>query len=219
MANGTPSVLTKICGLRDPDHLDAAIKGGARFVGFVFHPESCRAVSVDTAAMLCRKVPAGVKTVGLFVDPSDEELSHIMGRVSLDMIQLHGNETPTRTAEVKNTYAVPVIKAFPISTAEDLTCIKEFEGIADWLLLDAKLTDGSYGGGGDVFDWDILKNHEFSTPWMLAGGLNADNVGGAIAQLAPHAVDVSSGVEIERGQKSPEKIRAFLRSVKKASKN
>ena len=211
----TKEIGVKICGLSTPETLKAAIDAGARYVGFVFYAPSPRNVSFDTAWNLARAVPTGVRSVGLFVDPSDEELEKILTGIQLDMIQLHGDETPGRVAEIKAKYAMPVMKAIRVASAADLEGLEGYEAAADWLLFDAKI-DGEQGGTGHSFDWNILKDRAFTKPWMLGGGLNADNIGEALSILSPDAVDVSSGVEIARGVKEAGKIKAFIDAVKAA---
>lgn len=209
---------TKICGIKTPEALQAAVRGGTRFVGFVFFPPSPRHVVIDTAKALALMLPTGVRSVGLFVDPADAQLDAATERVQLDMIQLHGAETPQRVVEIKEKYALPIIKAIPVSCAEDIALARDYEDHVDWLLFDAKPPADSDvpGGTGQGFDWALLKGLEFSKPWMLSGGLSADNVGDALSVLSPDAVDVSSGVESSRGEKDIEKISAFLAAVKNA---
>lgn len=208
------SVKTKICGIKTPEALRAAIDGGARFVGFVFFPPSPRHVAIDTAKELALMLPTGVRSVALFVDPSDEQLEAVLGHVQIDMIQLHGDETPTRVREIKQKYAMPVLKAFPVRDAEDIDRSADYSGIADWFIFDAKPVNADLPGGtGQVFDWELLAGRHFDVPWMLSGGLTPDNVADALARLSPDAVDVSSGVEHTRGEKDEAKIRAFLSAV------
>lgn len=209
------STPVKICGITDPEGLNAAISNGARYIGFVFYEPSPRNLSFDTAWNLARAVPTGVRSVGLFVDPTDEQLERILTGVQLDMIQLHGNESPGRIAEIKSKYQMPIIKAIRVASADDLDNLAGFEASADWLLFDAKV-DGEQGGTGHSFDWNILKNRSFKKPWMLSGGLNADNVADALSILSPTAIDISSGVEATRGQKDPAKIAAFMQAVQDA---
>lgn len=205
----------KICGISTPQTLEAAVQNGARFVGFVFYPPSPRHLSFDTAWTLARAVPTGVRSVGLFVDPTNETLNHILGGVQLDMIQLHGDETPARIVEIKNQYNMPVIKAIRVHDARDLDDVHEYEAVADWLLFDAKPPNADLPGGtGHSFDWTILKDKTFSKPWMLSGGLVHKNVADAVSLLHPDAVDVSSGVESTRGIKDIEKIEKFILEVK-----
>lgn len=206
----------KICGLSDPQGIDDAIMAGARFIGLVFVPDSPRFVSMETAALLARRVPAGVRTVGLFVNPGDAILEHAVSSVPLDMIQLHGDETPGRVAEVKSRTALSVMKAMRVADEDDLIAAPGFEAAADWLLFDKK-SDETYGGTGESFDWSLLKDRTFKKPWMLAGGLNAANVADALRVLSPDAVDVSSGVELARGIKDSGKITAFIQSVQEST--
>ncbi len=209
-------ITAKICGIKTPEALQAAVQNGARFIGFVFFPPSSRHVAIDTAKALALMLPTGVRSVGLFVDPADAQLDAVTGRVQLDMIQLHGAETPQRVAEIKDKYALPIMKAFPVSNAEDIAAARDYEDHVDWLLFDAKPPADSDvpGGTGRSFDWALLKGLDFSKPWMLSGGLSAENVGDALSVLSPDAVDVSSGVESSRGEKDIEKISAFLAAVK-----
>ncbi len=199
------TIQIKICGIKTPEALDAAILAGARFIGFVFYPPSPRYIEIDTAKELAMSLPTGARAVGLFVDPSDEELDNILGYVPIDMIQLHGNESVERCKQIKEKYALPIIKAFPVSTASDIEKSKAYEDVANWLLFDNKT-----GGSGQKFDWGLLKGKEFSKPWMLSGGLDSNNIKEALKILSPNAVDISSGVERARGVKCPDKIRSFI---------
>ena len=203
--------LVKICGLKTPDAMTAALEGGADFVGLVFHAPSPRHVEIEVAAYLASYVPDSVKVVGLFVDPGDKMLAEILANVRLDMIQLHGSENPERVADIKAKFAKPVIKALSIASPEDVTGIGAYEEVADWVMLDSR-----GGGTGKSFDWKLLDGETFTKPWMLAGGLTPGIVGGAIKRLKPTAVDVSSGVEISRGVKDEGKIHAFIKAAKDA---
>lgn len=203
----------KICGITDPENLRASCKSGARFIGFVFYEPSPRNISFDIAWNLAREVPTGVRSIGLFVDPKDDFLEHIISGIQLDMIQLHGSESPERVAEIKDKFKMPVIKAIRIHDESDLDGIERYELVADWLLFDAK-SSKAQGGTGESFDWNVLEGRTFSKPWMLSGGLTPENICEALKALNPDAVDVSSGVEMERGVKDPQKIRAFIDAVK-----
>lgn len=206
----------KICGISDPENLRVATQNGARFIGFVFYPPSPRYLEFDIAWNLARNVPTGVRSVGLFVNPDDAQLDHILTGIQLDMIQLHGDESPGRIAEIKAKYNMPVIKAIRVANQGDLEGIEGYEAAADWLLFDAKPQNADLPGGmGETFDWAILAGREFKKPWMLSGGLNADNIDQALSILNPDAMDVSSGVESSRGVKDPKKIKEFLQTVKK----
>lgn len=204
----------KICGLSEPHSLTAAIEGGADFVGFVFVPESPRYVTPEVAKYLASYVPASITRVGLFVDPTLDLLQQILQQGFLDMIQLHGSESIDFIKEIKDKYHLPVMKAINIAAKKDLLDVPAYEAVADWILFDAKASGGMTGGTGHNFDWSILKDYPHTKPWMLAGGLNADNVGEALKILSPDAIDVSSGVESARGVKNSEKIRTFLKLAK-----
>lgn len=203
----------KICGITDPESMTAAVENGVRFVGLVFYKPSPRNLDWEIATYLARYVPTGVRTVGLFVDPSDEEIEKITNTVQLDMLQLHGNESPGRVAEIKKKFGIQIIKAIKIAQKQDLEIVPGYEVSADWLMFDAKPApqDKLPGGNGLPFDWTILQDFKSKCPWMLAGGLNTDNVQEAIQLLNPEAVDVSSGVESQPGKKDPEAIKTFLK--------
>ena len=205
----------KICGLSTPETLACAVQSGARFVGFVFYPPSPRNASFDTAWNLARAVPTGVRSVGLFVNPTDEQLERTLTGIQLDMVQLHGDETPGRINEIKERFAMPIIKAIRVASKEDLNDIEGYEAAADWLLFDAKPSNaGLPGGTGESFDWNILKDREFKKPWMLAGGLDSNTVKDALDILKPDALDISSGVESAPGIKDVQKIENFIKAAK-----
>ncbi len=207
------TIQTKICGIKTPGALNAAIEAGARYIGFVFYPPSPRHIDIDTAKELAIMLPTGVRGVGLFVDPTDEELDAVLGKVQLDMIQLHNDESPERVSEIKQKYQMPIIKAFPVRDEADIDQVHKYKD-ADWYLFDAKSSDPSMPGGtGHSFDWALLAGKSFDKPWMLSGGLSPENVSDALSVLAPNAVDVSSGVESTRGVKDTNKIRAFIEAV------
>ncbi|HEY0832990.1 MAG TPA: phosphoribosylanthranilate isomerase [Azospirillum sp.] len=210
------SVAVKICGLSEPESLRAAIEGGARWVGFVFYPASPRHVAPALAADLARLVPTGVRTVGLFVDPDDELLEHVVSQVPFDMLQLHGKETPERVAAVKAAFGIPVMKAIKVGAPEDLDRAMDYAGAADRLLFDSKppaRVASLPGGTGIAFDWTLLAGRTWPKPWMLSGGLNAGNVADALRVTGAPALDVSSGVEDRPGHKDPALVRAFLETV------
>ncbi|TBN41225.1 phosphoribosylanthranilate isomerase [Paracoccus subflavus] len=202
----------KICGLRQADHIAAAADAGARYVGLVFFPKSPRAVSAPEAAALAQHVPMGIARVGLFVDPDDSLLDRTLGQVPLDMIQLHGSESPDRVAAVKALTGLPVIKAVGVADPDDLPVLTNYGLVADMLLVDAKPPREAElpGGNGLSFDWRLLAGRRWLRPWMLAGGLTAQNVAEAIRLTGAPVVDVSSGVETEPGQKDENLIRAFV---------
>lgn len=205
----------KICGISTPETMQAALDGGARWVGLVFFPKSPRNVSIATAAELSRMVRTGTRVVGLFVDPTDTVLDDVTGQVPLDLIQLHGGETPDRVAAIRARFGLPVMKAVKVADAADLDAAAAYEPVADMLLFDAKPPKGSVlpGGNGVSFDWSLLAGRVWRKPWMLSGGLDPANVADAIRATGATSVDVSSGVEDAPGRKNPDLIRAFLREV------
>ncbi len=204
----------KICGLTTPDALTAALETGADFIGLVFHPASPRFVEIEVAAYLSQYVPKTVQITGLFVDMPIEKMTEILDNVRIDLIQLHGHETPEDIVNIRKRFHKPVMKALSISDETDLAQIRAYDPVCDWLLLDAKGTSDMPGGNGLAFDWKLLKGLKIEKPWMLAGGLTPETVTEAIKATHPTAVDVSSGVEKARGIKDPDKIRAFIKAAK-----
>ena len=205
-------VSVKICGLSDRAGLDAAVAAGARYVGFVFFARSPRCVSVETAAALALEVPPGVAKVALVVDADDATLDDIVARVPLDMLQLHGRETPARVAEIRARHGLPVMKAVGVATGADLPALDLYAAVADQILVDAKAPAGAAlpGGNGLAFDWRLIAGRRWPVPWMLAGGLTPENLAEAVARTGARQVDVSSGVESAPGRKDADRIRAFL---------
>lgn len=205
----------KICGLSTPETVDAAVTAGARFLGFVFYPSSPRYIEPARAAELTGSVPEEVRTVGLFVDPTDEEVENALHETPLDMLQLHGSETPQRLRELRHRFSLPLIKAIRVGAEEDLDSVHDYLPHCDWLLFDAKPEGAKMPGGtGQVFDWTLMQNRSIEKPWMISGGLNAENVKEALSLLHPRAVDVSSGVESTPGVKDVQKIKDFINTVK-----
>lgn len=211
------SVRAKICGINDETAMRTAIAAGAHFVGLVFYPPSPRSLEPDAAAKLAALVPEGVTRVGLFVDPDDALLDTVLAAVPLDMIQLHGSESPDRCRDVRARTGLPVMKAIKVASAEDVAATRDYAGAVDWLMFDAKapddMADALPGGNALAFDWTLLSAHEWPVPWMLAGGLNPDNVAEAVLASGTTIVDVSSSVESEPGRKDPARIRDFLAKV------
>jgi phosphoribosylanthranilate isomerase len=209
------NIRTKICGLKTPETLLAATDAGAAYVGFNFFATSPRSVSIEQARDLAIDVPMGIAKVGLVVDADDALLQAILDVVPIDIIQLHGQETPERVSEVRFKFGLPVMKALGIAGASDVEKIDLYASVADLLLIDAKAPkDGPLpGGNGVAFDWRLIANRRWSVPWMLAGGLTADNVAEAIALTGATQVDVSSGVESAPGVKDIARIKAFLEAT------
>ena len=202
----------KICGLRDAAQLAAAVEAGARYVGFVFFPKSPRAVTPEEAALLVAEVPVGVARVGLFVNPDDALIEAVLAVAPLDILQLHGAESPDRVAEIRARFGLPVMKAVGVSGPDDLAQLTEYGLVADMLLVDAKAPAGAVlpGGNGLAFDWRLLVGRRWLRPWMLAGGLTPENVAEAVRLTGAPVVDVSSGVESAPGVKDVARIRAFV---------
>ena len=202
----------KICGLNSAPAVDAAVEGGARLTGFVFFPPSPRYLDLALAADLAARVPAGIVKVGLFVDAADDFIAPVVDRVPLDMLQLHGRETPDRVREIKGRFDLPVMKALAVSAPQDRLAIGAYEPVADCLLFDAQPPKGATRPGGNAlaFDWQLLAGLRCSLPWLLAGGITSDNLAEAIRISGARGVDVSSGVEDRPGLKNVAKIRAFL---------
>ena len=206
------NIKVKICGLKTVADMRVAAEAGAGYVGFVFFEKSPRFVTHVQAAEIAAEVPAGLCKVALTVNASDAELDAIIGAVPLDMLQLHGAETPERVLQVKERFGLPVMKAVGVRSWDDLTVMEQYFPVADQLLVDAKPPKGSVlpGGNGVQFDWGLVAGRRWPIPWMLAGGITADNVAQAVAQTGARQVDLSSAVERAPGIKDPDLIRAFL---------
>ena len=207
------SVAAKICGLSTEAAVSAAVSGGAAYLGFNFYPPSPRAVTADRAARLCATVPSGITRVGLFVDADDETIGAVLAEAPIDLLQLHGHESPDRVADVKLRFARPVMKAVSIAGPEDVLGAARYEEVADFLLFDAKPPRRSGalpGGNGLAFDWGLIAGRSWRCAWMLSGGLTAEMLPEAVRISGARAVDVSSGVESRRGEKDLDKISTFL---------
>ncbi len=201
----------KICGLRDAALLQAAVDAGAAYIGLVFFPKSPRNVSIEQAATLAQAVPPGVAKVALVVDADDAQLDAITSKVPLDILQLHGHETPQRVADIRARYGLPVMKAVGVADASDLAALDSYAQVADQILVDAKPPKDADlpGGNGLSFDWRLIAGRRWPVPWMLAGGLTPETVAEAIALTGATQVDVSSGVETSPGVKDAARIAAF----------
>lgn len=211
--------ILKLCGLTDAEAVETAVEAGADLLGFVFYPKSPRCVDPAEVAEWLEDLPEDVRIVGLFVDPSDDDINTVMQHVRLDYLQLHGSETPERVEALRLDFAVEVIKALGVRDAADLEAAKPFLGVADMLLFDAKPPAGSDRPGGNAvsFDWSLMDAWtDTTTPWLLAGGLTPETVADALRQTKAPGVDVSSGVERAPGEKDPAKIRAFIAAALEA---
>ncbi|RMA41256.1 phosphoribosylanthranilate isomerase [Rhodophyticola porphyridii] len=209
-------IAIKFCGLRRPEDVAAAAVAGARYVAFNFFARSPRAVTVAEARELALEVPPGIAKVALVVDADNDFLDRIVDRVPLDMLQLHGAETPARVAEIKARYGLPVMKAVGIATEADLPKLEAYGRVADQLLVDTKPPDdaGLPGGNGLAFDWRLIAGRRWPVPWMLAGGLTPQNAALAVEMTGARQVDVSSGVESAPGVKDAAKIAAFAEALR-----
>jgi phosphoribosylanthranilate isomerase len=212
-------IQAKICGLSTPETVEAAVEGGAAYLGFMFFEASPRNIAPDAAARLAEPARArNAKIVAVTVDPDDALLERLAATLAPDLVQLHGNETPYRVREVSARARCGVIKVVSVSEASDLDAAAAFDSVADHLMFDAKPPKevGRPGGAGVRFDWTLLAGRRFSRPWFLAGGLDPWNVGEAVQLSGTQLVDVSSGVERGPGLKDPALIRAFLDAVRRA---
>jgi phosphoribosylanthranilate isomerase len=209
--------MVKICGVNDAAGMGAAASAGADLVGFVFFPASPRAVTPEGAAAIAAAAE-GPGRVGLFVDPTDSEIAAVLAVLPLDIIQLHGEETPARCAELRARFGRPVMKALGIATRDDLAEVGRYAAVVDRFLLDAKAPPGAPlpGGNAAPFDWSVVAGAAIPRPWLLAGGLTPANVAQAIRASGAPGVDVSSGVERARGVKDPARIAAFIEAARAA---
>ena len=210
-------IRVKICGLTRPEDVAAVAAAGAQYAGFVFFEKSPRNVNIETARALALEAPVGLAKVALVVDADDAELDAIVGAVPLDMLQLHGHESPERVSEVRARYGLPVMKAVGVAEVEDMAQIALYEEVADQLLIDAKPPKGADlpGGNGLSFDWRLLSGRKYwRKPWMLAGGLTPQNVLQAAQMTGARQVDVSSGVEAGAGLKDARRIAEFVAALR-----
>ena len=205
----------KICGLTTPETLDAALTGGAAFVGAVVFPKSPRHIAPLHAATLFERARNRAKIVAVTVDADDALLTEIALILKPDLIQLHGSETPERAARVRTLTGAGIIRALSVRTAADIDAAADWAPVVDHLMFDAKPPEGSAlpGGVGASFDWSLLAGRAFERPWFLAGGLTPANVAEAVRITGAPLVDVSSGVESAPGVKDPALIGAFLTAL------
>jgi len=207
----------KICGLTTAASVEHAAAAGAAYLGFNFYPPSPRSLELDTAGRLALSAPAGIAKVALVVDAGDAFLDRLVAEVPVDMLQLHGHETPERVTDIRARTGLPVMKAIGIRDAGDVAQIGQFEAVADRLLIDAKPPRQGAGflpgGNALTFDWRLIAGRCWARPWLLAGGLTASNVAEAIRLTGAEQVDVSSGVESAPGVKDLDRITAFIRAA------
>lgn len=212
----THDTRVKICGLTETADIPAVILAGASYVGFVFFPKSPRHLELEAARFMATSVPEGIMKVALTVDADDAMLDELIRQVPLDMLQLHGKESPARVAQVKTRYGLPVMKAIGIAADSDLDQIDRYAKVADQLLIDAKPPKGADRPGGNAlaFDWSLIAGRRWPLPWMLAGGLTPENVGEAVRATGARQVDVSSGVESAPGVKDAQKMADFVAAAR-----
>lgn len=210
------SLLVKICGLTTRDTLDAALDAGADMVGFVFFAASPRHVSLQAARDLGRQAKGRAMKVALTVDADDATLENIVETLAPDLLQLHGRESVARVRDIKQRFGLPVMKAIPVATPDDLAGLSGYAAVCDRILFDARAPKGATrpGGLGAVFDWHLLTSLDLRLPFMVSGGLTADNVAEAVRITRAGGVDVSSGVESAPGVKDSEMIRNFVRTAR-----
>lgn len=206
-------IAVKICGITSAEAMEAACTGGAAWVGLNFYAHSPRFVSDAKAGELAVQASGRARCVGVFVDAPDNVIEEVLEAAALDALQFHGSETPAQVARARDRFGLPVIRAIRLATPADLKAAKPFEEAADMLLFDAKPPPDPGmlpGGNGLSFDWRLLQGLEVERPWLLSGGLSADNLAAAVDLCAARAVDVSSGVERRPGEKDPARIARFL---------
>ncbi len=208
------TIEAKICGINSAAAAAAVVEGGADYIGLNFYPPSPRALTPKQAHAIAAQMPARIKRVALLVDAEDSAIRDIRDAVPLDLLQLHGSESPERVAEIKARFALPVMKAIKVAGPDDVAEARAYLKIADRLLFDAKppkdMKNALPGGNALSFDWDLLAGQSWPIPWMLSGGLEAANLAEAVRVSRARAVDVSSGVEDRPGVKNPAKILSFL---------
>ena len=208
----------KICGLKTPETIAAALDGGASHIGFIFFSKSPRYLAPELAGDLRLAARGQADAVAVTVDADNAFLDEIVMAMSPDWLQLHGRETPERVQAIRDRYSLPVMKAISVSEASDLDRIAAYRDVADGFLLDAKPPKGSElpGGNGVTFDWCILAALDADIDYMLSGGLNAANIGEALRLANPPGIDISSGVESAPGIKDVGLIEDFFRAVSDA---
>jgi phosphoribosylanthranilate isomerase len=208
----------KICGINSTAAMTAAVAAGADYVGLMFYPPSPRYLAVAEAAALAALVPDGIRRVGVFVDAPANVIEETLEDVALEVLQLHGSESPAAVAAIRARFGLPVIKAVKLAGAGDLAAAGTFEDVADMILFDAKpppeMTEALPGGNALVFDWRLLAGYGGRLPWLLSGGLTAGNLAEAVAVTGAAIVDVSSGVETAPGAKDPALIKAFIAAAR-----
>jgi len=211
-------IQVKICGINSADAADAAVAAGADYAGLMFFERSPRNVALDAAASLANRMRGRTRIVAVLCDANDEQIAAIARAAKPDVLQLHGSESVTRVGAIRTRFEIPVMKVIPIADASDFANAAAYEEVADMLMFDTKPASNASrsGGHGIAFDWQLLSGRSFSKPWLLAGGLNSENVARAVAISNAPGVDTSSGVETSPGVKNPDMIRGFVAAVRNA---
>jgi phosphoribosylanthranilate isomerase len=209
-------VQVKICGINSAAAADTVLAAGADFGGLVFFPKSPRHLGLDEGRSLAQRMRGRLRLAALVVDESDDMLNAIASAIQPDFFQLHGRETPARAAEIRGRFGRPLIKAISVAGPDDFAKLASYDGVADYLLFDARPQPEATrpGGHGAAFDWRLVQGRQFAQPWFLAGGLTPENVAHAITVSGAQMVDVSSGVESAPGVKSPDRIADFIAAAK-----
>lgn len=205
----------KVCGLTRAEDVEAAIRYGASFLGFIVEAKSARKLSVGQAAKLSLPAKSSAKIVAVTVNADDAIIEAIAMQMQPDYIQFHGDESVDRVAEVARKFKVKTIKAIPVSTPSDMIAAEHYAGVADFILYDAKPPKGEVvrGGHGLSFDWNILTASPLPKTWALAGGLTPENADEALRRTKAPILDVSSGIEASPGIKDALKIKAFMDAI------
>lgn len=213
---GSGPTRVKICGLKTAADVAAVAAAGATYAGFVFFPPSPRHLSISEGRALALEAPVGLAKVALVVNAEDALLEEILDQVPIDILQLHGKESPERVAQIRERFGLPVMKAVGVATEADLPALDDHAEVADMLLVDAKAPKDAVlpGGNGLAFDWRLIAGRRWSRPWMLAGGLTSDTVAEALRLTGANQLDVSSGVESAPGVKDPARIAQFLAAAR-----
>lgn len=207
----------KLCGFTEQNTLDAAIKCGVDFIGFVFCKKSPRYIAANQVAVLAKIIPSNIKKVAVLSNNNFDEIKDICANLKPDYLQFHGDEEVDFILEVKKNFPqIKIIKAFAVGNSDDLKQVDKFDEVADLFLFDSKKSSlsGSSGGNGISFDWNLLRNFESKKDWFLSGGLNIDNIAQALEKTGATMLDISSGIEKERGKKSPELITQLMKKIK-----
>lgn len=206
---------SKICGIKSLEIAEELVNSGAEFIGFIFFEKSPRHINLNQYKNIASKITGSIKIVTVLVNPSDDQIQQIIDNHKPDFIQLHGKESPERVKEIKEKFDIAIIKALAVSNKKDIEQAEIYSDICEYILFDAKPPKGSDlpGGNNISFDWSILSEAKLGYKWFLSGGLNVENIEQAINSSNAKYIDISSGVEIEKGEKDLSKVNKFLSFV------